>query len=135
MNTLDQIKELNLPIGSYAVFGSSLLNLYGIRESRDIDIVCTQEVYEQFKIKRDWKEVTGKNGEKCLHKDNYSIGVGWDCTPGYNPTTEYLIKNAEIIDGVPFVKLEEIIKWKSIYGREKDLKDIELIYSSHFISK
>jgi len=38
-----------------------------------------------------------------------------------------LIDDAEIIDGLPFVKLEYVVKYKKQDGREKDLKDIETI--------
>jgi len=38
-----------------------------------------------------------------------------------------LIDGAEIIDGLPFVKLERVLAWKKLNTREKDLKDIEVI--------
>ena len=39
---------------------------------------------------------------------------------------EELIRNAEVIDGVPFIRLNELIKFKNALGRDKDKKDIEL---------
>jgi len=39
-----------------------------------------------------------------------------------------LIAEAEIIDDLPFVKLEDVLKWKKLCNRgEKDKRDIELI--------
>lgn len=38
-----------------------------------------------------------------------------------------MIRNAEIIEGVPFIRLSELIKFKMALGRDKDKKDIELI--------
>lgn len=38
-----------------------------------------------------------------------------------------LIDTAEVIDGVPFTNLDEVILWKTAMGREKDLNDLELI--------
>ena len=38
-----------------------------------------------------------------------------------------LIKEAEIIDSLPFVKLKYVIEWKKQNNRKKDLKDIETI--------
>ncbi len=49
----------------------------------------------------------------------YDWGAGWD--------TPVLIENAEIIDGLAFVRLEEVLKWKKSRNKEKDQKDIELI--------
>jgi hypothetical protein len=38
-----------------------------------------------------------------------------------------IIDKAEIIDGLTFVRLEEVLKWKKMMNREKDKKDIEII--------
>ncbi len=38
-----------------------------------------------------------------------------------------IIAKAEIIDGLPFVTLDTVVKWKKLKGREKDIRDIELI--------
>jgi len=38
-----------------------------------------------------------------------------------------MIDGAEIIEGLPFVRLEYVIEWKESMGREKDCNDIELI--------
>lgn len=45
----------------------------------------------------------------------------------YKPDTENLIKSAEIISGVPFLTLQELMKFKKALGREKDLQDIKLM--------
>jgi hypothetical protein len=61
-----------------------------------------------------------------LYKDNIEVGDVWDYGE-YNPDPQLLINDADIIDGVPFVRLEEVLKWKKAYGREKDKMDIKLI--------
>jgi hypothetical protein len=38
-----------------------------------------------------------------------------------------MIRNAVVIDGVPFMGLESLIDLKRSMGREKDLTDVELI--------
>jgi len=38
-----------------------------------------------------------------------------------------MLKSAEIMNGLPFVKLEFIKQFKQLLGRDKDLKDIALI--------
>ena len=45
----------------------------------------------------------------------------------YFANTDDLINNAVIIGDVPFVQLDELLKWKKAAAREKDLKDIVLI--------
>jgi len=46
----------------------------------------------------------------------------------YDPTPEDTIAAADIIYGVPFAPLAEVLKWKKAFGQPKDLVDIELIY-------
>ena len=38
-----------------------------------------------------------------------------------------LRKNAEIINDIPFISLEDVVRIKEFYGREKDKFDIERI--------
>lgn len=45
----------------------------------------------------------------------------------YSTTTEEAIQTATIIDGIPFMNLNELCKFKEALGRDKDFKDIELI--------
>lgn len=40
---------------------------------------------------------------------------------------EEIIRNSELIQGHPFAKLDYILKWKKVMGREKDLNDVRLI--------
>ncbi|MCL4388004.1 hypothetical protein M1567_02530 [Candidatus Marsarchaeota archaeon] len=118
-------KELDLRIGEYALFGSVPLAAHRIRESHDIDIIATHEVY--YRLKRlGWEEEQLANGRKMLQKDCFEVGDDWNFGV-YNPDPSMLIKDAEIIDGIPVVRLEEALKWKKALGREKDLKDVELI--------
>lgn len=38
-----------------------------------------------------------------------------------------LIKNADILNGIRFVKLEKVLEWKKAFNRPKDQEDIKLI--------
>lgn len=46
-NIFERIKKFNLPEGQYAVFGSSLLDVFGIRPAADLDIIVTPELFEK----------------------------------------------------------------------------------------
>lgn len=122
---LESVRSLHLPLGKYIVFGSGPLHMHGIRETRDIDIFVTSEIYKQFKD-QDWEEKNYPSGEPYLAKDNFELVPTWDYET-YHPDINQLIQEAEIIDGIPFAQLKEVRAWKRAYGREKDLKDIELI--------
>ena len=38
-----------------------------------------------------------------------------------------MIANAEVIHGVPFISLEEMVRFKREYGRPKDFEHIKLV--------
>ena len=130
MNIFEKVASLNLPIGKYVVFGSGPLQARGIRESRDIDILTLPEIYDQLKNQGDWEEKIWPNGDKYLEKDSIEVGFDWVFKNGdqvYDPNIQKLIDEAEIINGIPFVRLEEVMVWKQVRGKEKDLEDIKLI--------
>ena len=116
---------LGFHTGEYALFGSVPLAARGIRESQDIDMLVTHEVYQRLKGEG-WKVEVFPNGIEMLRKGCFEVGEDWNYGT-YNPDPSKLIKEADIIDGIPVVKLEEVLQWKKAFGRKKDLKDIELI--------
>lgn len=118
-------RELGLNVGEYALFGSVPLAACGIRESQDIDMLVTHEVYQRLKV-QGWKVEVFPNGRKMLKKDCFEAGEDWNYGT-YNPDPARLIKEADIIEGIPVVRLEEALAWKKAFGREKDLKDVKLI--------
>ncbi|OJI06981.1 MAG: hypothetical protein BK997_03925 [Candidatus Micrarchaeum sp. ARMAN-1] len=118
-------RELGLNVGEYALFGSVPLAACGIRESQDIDMLVTHEVYQRLKV-QGWKVEVFPNGRKMLKKDCFEAGEDWNYDT-YNPDPARLIKEADIIGGIPVVRLEEALAWKKAFGREKDLKDVKLI--------
>jgi len=118
-----RVKELKLPIGKYALFGSAPLGIRGLRDCHDIDIIVTKELWNECKGKN-WEIKVGPDGTQYLWSDGIELWKDWK--PG-NWDIEQLVKEAEVIDGLPFVRLERVLEWKKLSGREKDLKDIEMI--------
>lgn len=125
MNIIQKIKELNLLKDQYVVVGSGIMNVLGIRESNDIDIAVTKELHKKLRESGEWEENERYN-RIFLNKDIYEIipQLNWE---NYDTTTEEAISSATIIDDIPFMNLDELIKFKTAMGREKDFKDIELI--------
>ena len=123
-NQLEEVKKLNLPIGSYALFGSAPLGVRCIRKCRDIDILVNEKLWQKYKNKSDWKYELTKNGIEHLSKGIIELWNNW--LPWY-PNANKFIKDAEIINGIPFVKLKYFIEWKIKFGREKDKQDIKLV--------
>lgn len=120
-----KVKALNLPTGSYVVFGSCPLATAGIREAEDIDLLVSEDMLKQLS-KAGWKELEKSSDDKPLAHDVFEAHSNRDFS-SYSPTLEQLLESAEFIDGVPFASLDEVRKWKVASGRPKDKKDIELI--------
>ena len=114
-------------MGEYAVFGSSLLDVWGIRKANDLDIIVTPELYNHLK-EEGWEERQA-HGFTMLVKDDADVSTVQDKpTDGdYCPDRLQLIKDAVIINGVPFVRAEEVLACKKAYNRSKDLEDIKAI--------
>jgi len=119
----DEVKKLNFPSDQYAVIGGGVMSAHGIRNYGDIDLIVIRDLFEKLKT-QGWTPVQGKNN--VLKNGNYEVDVDYKYQE-YQPDHEELIRNAEVIDGVPFIRLNELIKFKKALGRDKDKKDVELI--------
>lgn len=107
------------------VFGSCPLAAAGIREAQDVDLLVSEETFEQLR-NAGWQELQKSSSDKPLTRDVFEAHSNWDFST-YSPTLKQLLKSATIVDGVPFASLEEVRKWKAASGRPKDYVDIELI--------
>ena len=120
-----RIKELNLTLGKYALFGSAPICIRGWKDlNHDLDVIVWEDIFEEYKIKPGWEIRRMDHGSEYLWNDELELWKDWK--PGIWDIKE-LTKNAEIIDGLPFVRLEHVLKWKKLNGRQKDLKDVEII--------
>jgi len=118
-----RVRDLKLPIGKYALFGSAPLGIRKLRNCCDVDIIVTEDLWKECqKVGLDFKVMP--SGSPCLFRDKIEIFKDWQ--PGHWDIQK-LINEAEIIDGLPFVKIQRVLEWKKLGGREKDLKDIEII--------
>lgn len=126
-NIFARIQKFNLPDGEYAVFGSALMDVMGIRPAKDLDIIATPELYQQLKT-AGWPEHQA-NGFTILRRGEADVTTVQDRpTDGdYHPDRRKLIKNAVVIEGCPFVRIEEVVACKTAYNREKDRTDIAKI--------
>lgn len=125
MDIFKKLKELNFPLGEYVLVGSGPLAARGIRAASDLDIAVTPKLFKQLIVSKNYQEVE-KYGKIFLEADNIDIipQLDWE---EYFTTTEEAIKTADIINGYPFLNIEETIKFKKALGREKDFKDIKLL--------
>jgi len=123
---LEQVRHLGLPLGSYALFGSAPMGVRGIREMKDADMIVAPDIFEDFRKKSDWVLEKKSSGSECLHYG--ALEMFYDWRPGeWNVAA--LIAEAEVIEGLPFVQLKEVQRWKQLRNSEKDRDDLQLIKS------
>lgn len=125
----DKVKALNLPLDQIIVIGSGILDQLGIRPASDIDLAASSDLMKKLSEESgDWLKKFDDNQRFYFVKDDGSAEVwdGWEFDRqaiSYDDLLDYAVK----YDGVRFVDLEFLRKWKSWRGREKDVRDVELI--------
>lgn len=120
-----KIKEVELPEGSYVVFGSFPLAVAGIRETYDIDIFVSEEEFQKLR-ESGWQVVHKENSGAFLAYDIFEAFKSWN-TNTYNPTFTEVLSGATLIEGIRVASLEEVLKWKKAFSRPKDLADVKVI--------
>jgi hypothetical protein len=125
MDVIAEVKKLDLPLGQYVVVGSGILAQLGLREANEVDIAVTPDLHAPLRALEEWEEEE-RYGRIFLKKGAVEIipRLEWE---DYPTTAEEAIASATIINGVPFMNLHELLKFKRALGREKDLPDIAMI--------
>jgi hypothetical protein len=123
---ISDVKKLQLPVGKYSVVGGSALAARGIREAGDIDLIVTEDLYEKLKADG-WEEKEKKPDHYHLYKGNVEVAKSFAHIERCKLQPENVIGGSEIINGVPFMSLNDLLELKRAMAREKDLRDIRLI--------
>ena len=122
----DQLRQLELPTGDYAVFGSAPLAVRGIIPTcNDLDILCRGAI---------WKTVCQAGTTEFLPNYNVTIASFYEGKVTFGTTwgigkfdIDELIDTAEIIDSLPFVRIEHVISYKNIRSSAKDLLHLKAL--------
>ncbi len=115
---LEELDHLNLPKKDYAITGSGPLAIRNIREADDVDVVVRKELWEKL-----IKKYTPFDERRILI-GNIEI---WGDFINLTHRMDEVINNSELIEGYPFVTLQDTLSWKKFLNREKDQKDITLV--------
>lgn len=126
----ESIKKLNLPKGEYAITGSGPLGIRNLKEINDIDIIVTSKLWDELVLK--YGDVDQNNVKKIVILDSLIEIFYEDSFYNIPKEKDHLrvdqrIFESEIIEDLPFESLKNTLYYKYKMGREKDLKDINLI--------
>lgn len=126
---ISRTKALNLPVGNYCVFGSGVLEVHGIRKANDVDIIVTKELYEELKRlgwKRKWF-FWRTLWCKCITNGQNEAFTNLHWGSSFQPDTKELINRAEYFDGIPFLRLEDLLVFQRHLPRKKDKNGVRLM--------
>ena len=120
MNITKKVYGLNLPENSFIIVGSGILSALGIRESKDIDMIVSLDVFKDLK-EQGWA-ISNWPDQEIVTKDDFEVGTKWS-----ELCVNELLINAVIIEGIPYLNLDDLKAWKLRKARPKDIEDITLI--------
>jgi len=118
------LRRMRLPDGDYAVFGSGPLIVRGwVSGTNDLDVICRGDAWAQACA-----------GGKVSHDPRYDVRLASHCRGRLTFGTRWgignfdvdeLIDTAELIHGLPFVRLRHVIAYKELRRSPKDLLHLE----------
>lgn len=126
-----KIYALDLNQNNSVVIGSGILQALGIRESKDIDMVVTQKMYDSLKKSGKFEEYKTQYKREVLKNGLFEIGTDWNVL-GKSYKFEDFENDSEIIDGVRYITLNFLYRAKDSWlkdgtARPKDIHDLKLI--------
>ena len=121
-SAVEMVHRLGLKRGSFVVIGGAVLEVLNLRETSDVDLVVSDEVYEHYRDEKKWAEYVQDNGKKVLSHDGYNMMHTW-----MGNSLKHLQHHSFEIEKIAFMGVEELIEAKRHLGRKKDLEDIMLL--------
>ncbi|MFD7235087.1 hypothetical protein ACFWAT_07230 [Streptomyces syringium] len=123
---VEKLRSLQFPHTDYVVAGSGPMLAHGLRENvRDLDIVARGVAWNlALKLGDPVAPPSGHGRMILLFEGAIEIFDRW--LPGAKDPDE-LIESAELIEGIPFCPLQDVLEWKIRSDRQKDRVDVKLI--------
>lgn len=116
------MRALELPLGSYVVFGSAPMLAHGlVAEVGDIDLLAVGAAWE--------RAIRLGEVQPAPHGD-FVVKVSADLeifSAWMGQDVEAILHRAEIVDGLPLANLTDVVAYKQLLGRPKDQAHIRLI--------
>ena len=139
---LSVLEKLALPKGEWCLVSGKCLELRGLRKSEDWDILVSRSFFEDLiqiylyeyyllrfapLVSFRWNHLkTSYYKTPILVFDNEKIEIFKDL-PFFEGQEEEIINQAELIDWLPCMEISTLIRFKTLMGRQKDFRDIELL--------
>lgn len=113
---LDLLRGTAFDKTEYWVTSGAAMVLYGLRDrTRDIDLGCASPLADRLEREGYPVEILQDGSRKIVFSDTVELFENW------------LEGDVVLLEGLPAVSLDGLLKMKEALGREKDLEDIRLI--------
>jgi hypothetical protein len=120
-----RLVAVGLPPGDHAVFGSGPLLVRGwIDHAGDLDVLARGAAWEHALRVGHVRRLEPEGVDVVDVAEDVTVGTEWAIGAF---STDALIDEAEVIDGVPCVRLEHVIAYKRIADRPKDRLHLAVI--------
>ena len=121
-----RLRSLELPADDYAVFGSGPLIVRGIIDpGNDLDMLCRGPAWERAQESGPLVYLPEHDvSVVSLYGGVLTFGTRWAIG---DFDADHLIDTAEVIDGLPFVRIEHVVAYKEIAARPKDIEHLRLV--------
>ena len=122
----EMIHDLKIETDQYIVVGGAVLALLHLRDTHDVDLVVSSDVYEKFRGQKHWREFVWSSGKKVLVHEQYTLMKTW-----MGQSLGQLRHDQQVINGISCVSTDRLVDAKRKIGRRKDFSDIALLQSHH----
>lgn len=125
----DRLRALDLSAGDYAVFGSGPIAIRGLIDRvGDLDVIVRGSNWDRV---LSLGELVVRRGVELV---DLGTGLTFGRSWGYGHfDVDDLIDQAEVIDGLPFVRLGAVADFKRLAGRPKDLEHLRMMREAGLI--
>lgn len=113
---INRLEDLNFDKNRYWVLAGSAMVLHGIRpETHDIDMGCTKEFADELETEGCPAVVMPDGTRRITYSEDVEIFEDW------------IFDRVVFVDEIPVISLGGLLEMKQSLGREKDMRDVQMI--------
>lgn len=123
--TIKKLLSLKMPTKDYVVFGGGVMFAHGFYDlPSDVDVLARGKAWKKAKEHHLLHE--SKLGDVVVKLFDGKVEI-FKKMDDYGVDVDKMIAEADVIGGIRFAKLGEVLRIKKQMGREKDKKHMEMI--------
>lgn len=113
---INRLEDLNFDKSRYWVLAGSAMVLHGIRsQTHDIDMGCTKEFADELEMQGYPTILMPDGTRRITYAEDVEIFEDW------------IFDRVVFVDEIPVISLEGLLEMKRSLGREKDMRDVQMI--------